>query len=194
MKNSSTKEDIIFNADQLFYEQGYEKTSFADIASKVNISKGNFYHHFKTKDDLLKAVIEYRLNNTEKMLMDWQIKGKTPTERIQSFIKILIRNRKKIKLYGCPVGTLSSELNKLEHSSKKEANRLFDLFRDWLKVQFLELGHQEDADRLAMHILARSQGVAVLANAYQDETFVDYEVDLLVKWVDNLNNLTKVKV
>jgi len=44
-------------ADRLFYEQGFEHTSFANIADAVNISHGNVYHHFKSKDDILDAVI-----------------------------------------------------------------------------------------------------------------------------------------
>lgn len=40
-------------ADELFYRQGYEHTSFSNIAGAVQISRGNFYHHFKTKDEIL---------------------------------------------------------------------------------------------------------------------------------------------
>ena len=43
----STRELIVEKADTLFYEGGFEATSFADIAAAVGISRGNFYHHFK---------------------------------------------------------------------------------------------------------------------------------------------------
>ena len=187
----STKEEIIIEADQLFYKRGFENTSFADVAKRVKISRGNFYHHFKSKDDILKAVIELRVENTQKLLRDWELNGKNPSERIQSFIHILIMNLTKIKLYGCPVGTLTSELSKLGHSSKKEANKIFDLFREWLKKQFIDLGYKNDAQKFAMHVLARSQGIAVLANAYHDEAFVNYEVKLLVDWVKDKCELKK---
>ena len=45
--NPSTREQIVLAADQLFYEQGFEHTSFADIADAVKLSRGNFYYHFK---------------------------------------------------------------------------------------------------------------------------------------------------
>ena len=67
---SRTRDKIIDMADNLFYQQGFENTSFADIANKVGISRGNFYHHFKSKDSILDAVIKRRLANTEKMLTD----------------------------------------------------------------------------------------------------------------------------
>ncbi|MDD9913854.1 MAG: helix-turn-helix domain containing protein, partial [Rhodospirillaceae bacterium] len=37
----------------LFYRHGFDHTSFADIAEAVQISRGNFYYHFRTKDDIL---------------------------------------------------------------------------------------------------------------------------------------------
>ena len=39
MSGSSTRAQIVEVADRLFYEQGYEHTSFADIASEVKISR-----------------------------------------------------------------------------------------------------------------------------------------------------------
>ena len=57
MSDKTTRDHIVEAADQLFYRQGYEHTSFADIADAVHISRGNFYYHFKTKDEILDAVI-----------------------------------------------------------------------------------------------------------------------------------------
>ncbi len=60
--------------------------------------------------------------------------------------------------YGCPVGTLCTELAKLSHASQGEAKKVFMLFRSWLRRQFTLLGGEADADELATHLLARSQG------------------------------------
>ncbi len=187
MSDKTTREHIVEAADKLFYQQGYEQTSFANIANAVQISRGNFYYHFKTKDDILDAVINLRLENTRKLLAQWEHEGKHPADRIRSFIHILIMNRTKIKRYGCPVGTLCNELAKLNHDSQAEANKLFTLFRTWLRQQFILLGHKSDADTLAMHLLARSQGVATLANAFHDEKFIRQEVAQMEDWLDALS-------
>jgi AcrR family transcriptional regulator len=183
MSDRTTREHIVEEADRLFYQQGYEHTSFADIAQAVRISRGNFYYHFKTKDEILDAVINARLASTRKMLEQWEIDGDQPADRIRSFIHLLIANRADIKRYGCPVGTLCSELAKLNHASQGEANQLFTLFRTWLRRQFALLGREADADALAMHLLARSQGVATLASAFRDETFIRHEVDEMCDWL-----------
>ena len=183
MSDKTTRDQIIEAADQLFYQQGYEHTTFADIAAAVQISRGNFYHHFKSKDDILNAVIKLRLVNTEKMVDQWAAEGKSPIDRIQSFVQMLIANQSAIKLYGCPVGTLCTELAKLHHASQADANLLLTLFRTWLRQQFTLLGRAADADELAMHLLARSQGVATLASAFHDEAFIQQEVKLMGDWV-----------
>jgi TetR/AcrR family transcriptional regulator, transcriptional repressor for nem operon len=185
MRDQTTRDHIVEAADQLFYRQGYEHTSFTDIADVVRISRGNFYYHFKTKDEILDAVINARLAATRTMLERWEIEGKHPADRIRSFIHILIANRADIKRYGCPVGTLCTELAKLNHASQAEANTLFTLFRTWLRRQFTLLGRETDADALAMHLLARSQGVATLASAFHDEKFIRQEVKEMCHWLES---------
>ncbi|MBL1256371.1 TetR/AcrR family transcriptional regulator [Methylocystis sp. Sn-Cys] len=184
MSRATTREQIIEAADRLFYQQGYERTSFADIAEAVKISRGNFYYHFKTKDEILDAVISLRLGKTKELLTQWDTDGSDPADRIRRFIHILIVNRAKIMLYGCPVGALCSELARLDHAAKAEANRIFALFREWLERQFVLLGRKPDAGVLAMRLLARSQGVATLANAFRDEDFIRREVDEICAWLE----------
>ncbi|MCD7061455.1 TetR/AcrR family transcriptional regulator [Pelagibacterium xiamenense] len=183
MSAKATRTQIVHEADRLFYEQGFEHTSFSDIADAVGISRGNFYYHFKSKDEILDAVIGLRLAKTRKMLEDWEAEGAHPADRIRSFIRILMTNQSKIMRYGCPVGTLCAELAKLDHAMQDDAAGLFTLFRTWLVGQFEALGHREEADRLAMHLLARSQGVASLANAFGDADFIEREVDAMCGWL-----------
>ncbi|PWT86060.1 MAG: TetR family transcriptional regulator [Proteobacteria bacterium] len=183
MSGKTTRDQIVEAADQLFYRQGYDHTSFSDIADAVRISRGNFYYHFKTKDEILDAVIDARVAKTRKMLEQWETVGKHPADRIMSFIHILIANRAEIKRYGCPVGTLCAELAKLNHPSQADANKLLTLLRTWLRRQFALLDRKADADALAMHLLARSQGVATLASAFHDEKFIGQEVEQMCDWL-----------
>lgn len=183
MRGGTTRAHIVEAADQLFYRQGYEHTSFAAIADAVHISRGNFYFHFKSKDDILRAVIGARLACTKQMLQQWEAEEAKPAGRIQKFIQMVLTNRGDIQRYGCPVGTLTTELAKLNHSSIEDANDLFMLFRLWLRDQFVLLGFGEEADALAMHVLAFSQGIATLANAFRDEVFIRREVDQMCDWL-----------
>lgn len=187
MSKHRTREQIEEKADALIYESGFEATSFADIAGAVGISRGNFYHHFKSKDDILDAVITRRLAATRSMLREWEA-DVPPDARIISFIRILVTNRAKIMAFGCPVGTLSTELAKLDHPAQGHAAEIFGVFRDWLAAQFAALGHVDDAEALALHLLGRSQGVAVMASAFRDESFLRSEVASMEDWLHTLTN------
>ena len=184
MERKKTRQQIVEAADLLIYEQGYAYTSFADIAKTVQISRGNFYYHFKTKDEILAAVITERLARTKNMLKQWERDGAHPADRIRSFIHILRVNQSKIMRHGCPVGTLCTELAKLNHAAQTDANKLFTVFRTWLRRQFTLLGCKTDADALALHLLARSQGVATLANALHNKAFVEKEIALMCDWLN----------
>ncbi|BCH32060.1 TetR family transcriptional regulator [Mesorhizobium sp. L-8-10] len=190
MPAPSTRELIVEKADALFYEGGFEATSFADIAAAVGISRGNFYHHFKTKDDILDAVIVRRMECTRAMLDGWEADGDGPRERILSFAHMLIANQAKIMAFGCPVGTLCSELAKLDHAAQDRASDIFGLFRDWLAGQFQALGAGDRAEALALHLLSRSQGVAVMATAFRDETFIRSEVAGIEHWLATLPDIS----
>lgn len=187
MKNTTTtRASIVELADRLFYERGFDNTSFTDIAEAIGISRGNFYYHFRTKDEILDAVIRVRMRNTQLMLEAWEIQAEDPAGRIRCFIRIVITNETKIMRHGCPVGTLCAELAKLGHPSHADASGIFLLFRDWLGRQFALLGRTRDADALAMHVLAFSQGVAALANAFRDPDFVRREVSRMCAWLDTV--------
>jgi AcrR family transcriptional regulator len=185
MTQPKTRERIEEKADDLFYENGFEATSFADIAEAVGISRGNFYHHFRSKDDILDAVISRRLDRTKRMLEEWEADA-LPKARISSFIRILLTNQTKIMAFGCPVGTLTTELAKLDHVAHDRAADIFTMFRDWLTDQFLALGCGNKSGSLALHLLGRSQGIAVMASTYRDKNFLASEVACLEKWLDTL--------
>lgn len=186
MPAPSTRDLIVEKADDLFYDVGFAATSFADIAMAVGISRGNFYHHFKAKDDILEAVITRRIERTREMLEGWQAAGETPRDRILSFIHLLIANRARIRTSGCPVGTLCTELARLDHDAHDRAADIFGLFRGWLAGQFRALGAEAQAEALALHLLVWSQGVAVMASALRDEadSLIHREVAGIEQWLE----------
>ena len=57
-KSKETKEKIYQAAKEIIQKSGYENLSIKNICEKAGVSNGSFYHHFKTKDDLLSYYIE----------------------------------------------------------------------------------------------------------------------------------------
>ncbi len=61
MEHDERIKDIIEKAEKLFMKKGYDNTSVADIIKKVGIAKGTFYHYFRSKDELLDAIVDRML-------------------------------------------------------------------------------------------------------------------------------------
>lgn len=59
-KSKETKERIFQAAKRILQKSGYEELSIKNICEEAGVSNGSFYHHFKTKDDLLSYYIEYQ--------------------------------------------------------------------------------------------------------------------------------------
>lgn len=58
--------EIIQAAKELFASNGFMKTTISDIARKTGVAKGLFYYYFKTKDEVVNAVIEEYIASTER--------------------------------------------------------------------------------------------------------------------------------
>lgn len=58
LKSKETKERIFQAAKEIIQKEGYENLSIKNICESAGVSNGSFYHHFKTKDDLLSYYIE----------------------------------------------------------------------------------------------------------------------------------------
>lgn len=57
----SRKREIVDIAEQLFIEKGYEQTKLSEILKVTKLSKGGFYHYFKSKDEIMITCV-YRLS------------------------------------------------------------------------------------------------------------------------------------
>ncbi|MHB1950973.1 MAG: TetR/AcrR family transcriptional regulator [Acidiferrobacteraceae bacterium] len=181
-----TRTSIIDSAKRLFYRQGYGNTSFSDIVGSVGIYRGNVYHYFKTKDDILRAVIAVELSEIDALLDHWDASYRDPRDRIGQFVRLFRTNRRDLVRSGCPFGTLSIELGKNRRDLQKVTRKLLDRFREWLEIQFSALGHAQDARSLALHVLVRTQGMSVLAHVYSDSGVVENEVRGLERWIDSI--------
>ena len=66
--DDSPRGRLLSAAAQLFRDKGYERTTVRDIAAVVGIQSGSIFHHFKTKEEILFAVMEEVIHfNTERL-------------------------------------------------------------------------------------------------------------------------------
>lgn len=185
-KGQSNRQRIIRAADELFYHQGYNQTSFSDIAAEAALSRGNFYYYFKAKDDILAAVIDQRCESIRARLRQWDGEHADPRERLKCFVRMPRLHQDEIVRYGCPIGTLGTELSKADNWTHGSLRPLFDLYRAWLVTQFQALGAGARAPDLALHALALTQGLSLVAHVYGDPTVIQEETERAEAWIDSV--------
>ena len=88
-KSQAMREKILNTATQLFIQKGSEKTSIQDIAQTAGISKGAIYHHFKSKDEIVVAVMRSRQELMEEEMKQWlkATENLTGREQLQTILK-----------------------------------------------------------------------------------------------------------
>jgi AcrR family transcriptional regulator len=185
-KSERTRQRIVDAANQLFYRKGYSRTSFSDVVAEADVPRGNIYYYFKTKDEILRAVIVHRTEITSTMLSEWDRSIHDPLDRLQRFVRILYDSTPALLRSGCPMGSLTVELAKDQSDLKEEAKKLFDRFQEWLTKQFIELGYPEEAKELSLRLLARGQGIIVIAQVYQDPGFLERGTQEINRWLEEL--------
>ena len=185
-KSERTRQRIVEAANRLFYHQGYNQTSFSDVVQAADVPRGNIYYYFKTKDEILEAAINYRTERISQMLEHWNGSYRTPIERLQRFIDILTDSADAIMRYGCPMGTLNTELGKGQSELQQKAENLFKVFESWLSDQFAELGYAGRAHELALRLMSHGQGISVIAHVHNDPGFLRREKEHLSRWLDQL--------
>ena len=170
------------SARSLFHEQGVHRTTLADVAERADVPLGNVYYYFKTKDDLVGAVVECYVGAAEALVRAFE-GHRTPQARLKALVRHWVEMRDAIVLHGCPMGSLCAELEKTEGGPEREPAEVLARIVDWAEQQFRELGRRDARDR-AVELVAGVQGAALLANAFRDPAVLTRQARRLERLVD----------
>jgi TetR/AcrR family transcriptional repressor of nem operon len=190
MANSPTtarppkRQRLIDSARELIHEQGVQRTTLAQIAERADVPPGNVYYYYKTRDELVHAVIESRLDMIRALLGGLD-RRTAPKARLKALAASWVEAAPDVKEHGCPVGSLACELSKDDNALSAEGARMMREIIDWSERQFRELGRR-DAPALAVTMLASIQGAALLANTLRDEELFHREIRRIRRWIDTL--------
>jgi TetR/AcrR family transcriptional regulator, transcriptional repressor for nem operon len=179
------RERLVAAAIRLLHEQGSERTTLADIAKAADVPAGNVYYYFKTKDEVIGAAIDAHARQIKETLAAIEGSHRSPKSRLKALVREFAGQSDLIAQYGCPLGTLCSELDKRGPASDLDVAVLMRLPVDWAEEQFRALGRR-DARDLAFDLLAAYEGNALLANTLRDPAVLAGAARRLEKWIDTL--------
>jgi TetR/AcrR family transcriptional regulator, transcriptional repressor for nem operon len=179
------RERLTGAAVQLLHQQGIEKTTLAEIAKVADVPAGNVYYYFKTKDDVIDAVVEAHLEQIRTTLASIDARHRSPKPRLKALVGELAGQSETVAQFGCPLGSLCSELDKQGQASGDQVAELLRLPLEWAEEQFRSMGRR-DAHELALDLLAAYEGSALLTNTLRDPNVLADASRRLDRWIDSL--------
>jgi TetR/AcrR family transcriptional repressor of nem operon len=179
------RDRLVAAAGDLLHRQGVATTTLAQVAEAADVPPGNVYYYFKTKDDLVRGVIESRAEQVRALLGSLRSR-RSPAARLKALVHQWVEMRDLVARHGCPFGTLAAELNRREDGLDREAAKPISLILDWAEDQFRQMGRR-DARELAVSLFSGVQGGALLANAFRDPDLMTGQVRHLDRWIDSLS-------
>ena len=125
-KGEQKRQFIIEQAAILFNERGIAGTSVDEILEVANTSKGCFYGHFESKDELAQAAVDYLLGKLNDRRNNTVSKHKTAIAKINA---ALDNSKNPLKSYiegGCPIVNFSTETDDTNPAIKKKLKDMVD--------------------------------------------------------------------
>lgn len=110
ISGSQPRERILSVASDLFYRQGFRATGINEVIEKAGVAKATFYSHFRTKDELALAYLEYA-KEREIAYMEQAIRAaRGPVNRFYAVIRSLEPWLRDTRFRGCNFLNMASEI------------------------------------------------------------------------------------
>ena len=169
---SETKRKLVEASVDLMRKQGFHATTVDDICSAVGVTKGGFFHYFKSKEDVAKASVEWFGESKANEFRQAPFrKLADPLDRVfgrLDYAKISVGGPNRITK-GCPIGMLAQELSSTHPELRDVCHGYFlklakDLGQDLAEAKALHAPNAEfDPQSVAMLYVSMMQGSLMLA-------------------------------
>ncbi|KPH14326.1 TetR/AcrR family transcriptional regulator [Chryseobacterium sp. ERMR1:04] len=125
-KSEATRLNILRKAFELIYEKGYQTTSVDEIIATTQVTKGAFYYHFKTKDEMGLAIInELMRSSFQDTFIDPFKLSENPLDTIYNLMENILMDNEFLKVeYGCPTSNFTQEMAPWNIEFTKALNKL----------------------------------------------------------------------
>jgi len=194
MKKQPTREKLLDIAFEEVYIYGYAATSVDAILKKAKVPKGSMYHHFKSKKELVLAMVEERL--FVKMDSFFNYEKKEEQSVTESFRKTFVAISKNSLLvtYGCPLYRLMVELSAIDKefdalltSKAKEMKSGIESLLQ-IGVEIGEYNSELNTDTFASFMLSSVWGILSLSPTLSSSQSFIKQSQYILKELDSYKN------
>lgn len=150
------REDLIAVAERLFLTQGYENTTVNQIIASLDLAKGTYYYHFRSKEDILVAVSDKLISDTrQKLLGAYDRTEKDVLWRIREILSIFhddfYRNRAIWKLvYHDKNAALHKQVSKI--GGRRFTPLLEDVLQEGMDKHVIQVPHAHETAQVLISL------------------------------------------
>lgn len=166
-KSEATRLTILQKAFELIYINGYQTTSVDEIIASTQVTKGAFYYHFKTKDEMGLAIInELMIPSFKNTFIEPFQSVVNPLDAIYNLMYSLLIENENLKVeYGCPASNFTQEMAPWNIEFTKALNQLSQQWENTM-IKSIEKGKENgivkagvNAKEVAVFVLSGYWGV-----------------------------------
>lgn len=195
-KALATRERILEAADRLFHRHGYHATGLDRIVAEAGVTKGNFYYHFKSKDELAAASLERHFERMAQAITVRTAELGSPLETLENildfFVEVIATQKREGNVIGCYFGNFGLELGSGHAAVRHRLQGIFNSFRG--RFAFLiqraikagELPPGGDAEQIAAIVVSLLEGAILIDKSTQEPREIQRAVDFLKRYLRNL--------
>jgi TetR/AcrR family transcriptional repressor of nem operon len=172
MKEKNVKENLLKSAYDLFLEKGYYAASVDNICKRADVSKGSFFHYFKSKEELGIEVLKWYYAYATNLVMSGSfMKEPDPVKRVFGFIDHTEEVSEQLWGNGCLLGSFVTDLSASNEKVAAKVSNIFSGLTDRLSKIFYPVAEKNKkvtAQELAEQYLLIIEGAIILAKAKND--------------------------
>ena len=179
--SDETRSTLIDAAKDLYHQQGFHRTTLANVAAAAGIPLGSLYYYFRSKDALAHAVIQAHAADIQSWFHELDLLS-TPQQRLAEMLAATTNHAEVFVRYGCPYGTLAVELDKSDDDLVRPVGNLLALYVAWISRQLQAMGADgRQAHTKAVALVGALQGAYLLATAFRDPELLQREMARLTE-------------
>ncbi len=137
---AASRQRLIETAAALFYRRGIQRTSIDEVVAEAGLTKPTLYRHFRSKDELVAAVVEFRSMNWARAIDERVAAARTPQRRLMAVFDFLEEFIGARNFRGCALVNASVEVLNPSDAGRKIASRNKQQNRERLEQLAREAG------------------------------------------------------